>query len=134
VKAFAALLGEDVSDLFTVPSPKSWVAARRQRADRAALAAARADYEAWCREKLITLTDKHRELLTEREILEIAYRYVHIHQNEITPAEFSYWSHRLAAVYDTLPSLEWRLDILTYRGHEPARLSWWLEERQNEQV
>ncbi len=132
VKAFAALLGEDISDLFAVPSPKSWAEARRQHADRVALTTAREAYETWCREKLRMLTDQYRELCAEREVLEIAHRQMHRCPELYTPAEQSYWRHRLAAVYDALPHLEWCLDILTYDKHFAERMEWWLEETQSE--
>jgi hypothetical protein len=133
VKALAESLGESWEPLPSLTSYRPRPKIHRQRIDHDAFSTDRVAYEDWCRETFIALTDQYRELCAEREVLEIAYRYAHRHQGEVTPAEFSYWSHRLATVYDALPALEHSLDILTEREHQEARMQWWLEERDNGQ-
>jgi len=133
VRDFALLVGEAWDPLTSFPSFTSRPEACHQRADRAALATARAAYEAWCREKLHALADKYQDLCAEREVCEIALHQTQRCPESYTPPERSFWEQRLACIYDTLPPLENDLDILTYRQHEDARLAWWLEETKHGQ-
>jgi len=100
---------------------------RKVTAHSAALVDARQAYNDWQREQLVTLTDEYRELIAECEIAEIAYRATERCPQLYGDADRSFWTGRLAAIYDRRAALEHGLDILTYRVHEAGRFAWWQE-------
>ena len=96
-----------------------------QQAHRRALEAARHAYQDWARDKLIELTDWHRELLQEQATAQTALRLMHRNPEALTEEEQDYWERRMAEVCDALALLAWNLDILTSREYEAERLAWW---------
>ena len=98
-----------------------------QQAHRRALEAARHAYQSWARDKLIALTDWHRELLQEQVTARTALRLAQNRPNLLTLQEIHYWEGQLGQCCDQLAALEHELDILTYREHEAERLQMWKE-------
>jgi hypothetical protein len=107
---------------------------RRQRATvhSFALAVAKRAYEGWQRQQLTELTDQYRLLADELDIAGVAYRAIHRCPDLYTTEEQSYWTRRLAYLYDTLPVIEHRLDLLTYNRNEADRFALWKEEVSHE--
>jgi len=111
--------------------PRSSPAYRKKRRHQHALAAAKEAFEQWSRDKLIELTDHHRELLAEQETAQIALRLIHNRPGFLTEEEVDYWKKRVADIYDELAPLAplaWQLDIFTYDRYEAERLRMWKRE------
>ncbi len=121
VKRFAELIGEPWGNNIRCASGAA-------RAHHLALAAARQEYKAWARRRLIELTDQYRLLSDELEIAIIAYRAINRRPDVYSNEEKSFWTHRLTSIYDRSAVLEHDLDILTFQKLESVRLVWWEEE------
>lgn len=110
------------------PSPPSQQARAKAIAHRLALAAAKQAYQAWERQRVVSLTDEYRHLLSEKDIAEAAFRQMHRRPDLYREEEKTLWIYRLANLYDRLVVLEHDLDVLTYRKNEDARFKYWQEE------
>ena len=98
-----------------------------QQAHRRALEAAWHAYRDWARDKLIALTDWHRDLLAEQVTAQTAVRLAQNHPDFLTPDQRDYWESSFARICDQLGLLAWDLDILTSREYEAERLQMWKE-------
>jgi phage/plasmid primase-like uncharacterized protein len=108
---------------YTAPASK-----RRATIHAIALAAAKRNYTDWQKRTLDVLTGEYRELCTECDIVEVAYRAIHRAQELYTDDERSFWTHQLAGLYDRAAVIENDLFVLTYHINEAARFGWWQEE------
>lgn len=97
---------------------------------QAALAAAKAAFDAWVHKKFIEYTDRHRELLAERETCLIAFRLVWRRPGFLAEEEAEYWKRRMSEVSDQLASLSWDCDFFTFNRYEGERLNSWKERRE----
>jgi hypothetical protein len=110
-------------DTYTAPAAK-----RQATIHSLALASAKRAYSEWQKCTLDTLVNEYRNLCTECDVAEIGYRAIHRAQHLYTESERSFWTHRLATLYDRIVVLEHDLNVLTYHLNEPARFEWWQEE------
>lgn len=104
--------------------------ATRERVVKDALLLA---YSRWGASQLAFWSDASRELAAEIETAEIGYRATTTHANLYTHAEITYWESRLAALYDTLPQVEHRCDLLTYSQYARERWEWWRSEHERQE-
>jgi CHC2 zinc finger len=134
VKKFASLVGETDSFPSCVSRNQTSPTLRRVHAQRRAIAAAAASYQAWDRQQFITLTNQLHELSAEIEACEIAYRAAVRRPDLYTREELSFWIRRLGSLYDSREWLNHHIDWLTDHTHEPERLREWAEGVQHGQA
>jgi hypothetical protein len=127
VKKFAFLVGEAHSLPSRISRNQTSPTLRRVHAQRRAIAAAAANYQAWDRQQFITLTDRLHELHAEIEVYEIAYRAAVRRPELYTREEFNSWTRRLGSLYDSREWLNHHIDWLTDHTNEEERLREWAE-------
>lgn len=97
------------------------------RAHKIALQSAQQSYDHWRRKKFIALCDTRwgAELVAEISDAESAFRQLSLCPDLYTEEEAQWGITRLASLYDQFATLEYSLDLLTYREHEAERFLWW---------
>ena len=85
---------------------------------REAHEAFKAEFLAWYREGMIVLTDAYRELLSQREVTDIAVRQSQRCPHFYTAHEIDNWQREYNRLTQQIDSLESHLDLLTYKKFE----------------
>lgn len=126
VRRFAELTGEPWTT-------SQQICASKVLAHRRALQAAQNAFHEWERRRFKELVDfKFNEFLPDIEAAELAIRMIHRCPDSLTFEERRYWNKRLGDLYTKRDSLEWDLNLLTFRQYELARTRWWKEETEKE--
>jgi CHC2 zinc finger len=128
VKKFASLVGEAITLPSRILRNQTSPTSRCVHAERRAIAAAEASYQAWNRQQFITLTDRLHELHAEIEVCEIVYRAAVRRPDLYTREELGFWTYRLGFLYDSREWLHHHIDWLTDHTNEKERLREWAEE------
>lgn len=115
----AALVGKPLAESDT----------ERHSRERAVKESLLLDYARWCAVQLVFWCNTYRELTGEITVAEIGYRATTVHPEFYTEAEADYWATRLASLYDVLPQVEYRCDLLTYDRHAAERWEWWRKDQ-----
>lgn len=113
----AALVGKELSETDTA----------RQARERAVKERLLDDYWRWFHRTYAATCAAFRALAVELDVAAIGYTATVRCPTLYPDAEKDYWEQRLGHLYDTLASVEYDCDVLTYDQHLAKRLAWWTE-------